>query len=436
MKILLIDKGGYFLDFALRCVEAGHDVRWFLGTLKGGLRNPQGDGMGVRKVNDWHPSMMWADIILLPDNSVYMDELEPYHRRGCPIWGPNKEIAAWELTREKGFDALKSIGADLIPSVSFSRIDDAIAHLKAKPRRYVSKLDDDNDTKAMSYVSKSAKDMLFMLEKLKKLGAMKGNFILQEFIPGTEFSVGGWFGRGGFSDYWCENFEHKKLMDGEIGPNTGEMGTVLYYTKTSTLAERLLRPLEGELYRAGYMGYIDVAVMVALDGTPYPLEFTTRPGWPLFEIQSVLHPEPVEWMHDMLHGKNTFKPKEGIACGVVMAMPDFPYCTTPQVEKCGYPVYGWEKVPSRHMHLTQVCMGTAPGENLKPEPMIVTAGECVCTITGVGPTVRAAADMAYANMKKVELPNSPIYRTDIGKKLEKALPALQKHGFAEGVKYE
>ena len=68
MKILLIDKGGYFLDFALRCIDAGHDVKWFLGTLKGGDRNPQGDGLGVRKVLSWEPFMKWADLILTPDS--------------------------------------------------------------------------------------------------------------------------------------------------------------------------------------------------------------------------------------------------------------------------------------------------------------------------------------------------------------------------------
>jgi len=106
MKILLIDKGGYFLDFALRCLDAGHEVRWFLGALKGGDRNPQGDGMGVKKVSSWEPSMRWADLILTPDNSVYGEALRPWFNRGFPIWGPNEEVAGWELKRGAGMKVL------------------------------------------------------------------------------------------------------------------------------------------------------------------------------------------------------------------------------------------------------------------------------------------------------------------------------------------
>lgn len=434
MKILLIDKGGYFLDFALRCIDAGHDVRWFLGKLKGGDRNPAGDGMGIKKIADWAPSMKWADLILTPDNSVYGDALQPWFNRGFPIWGPNKEVASWELCRGKGMQVLEEIGVELIPSQSFKNLNDAIGYLKANPARYVSKLDGDNDTKAMSYVSKSPRDMLFMLEKWKKLGVMKTDFVFQEFIPGTEFAVGGWFGKAGFSPYWCENFEHKKLMSGEIGPNTGEMGTVLHYTQDSPLADYALKPLEGHLHRAGYRGYIDIAFMIAKDGTPYPLEFTSRPGWPLFEIQQALHKEPVEWMLDMMEGRQTFEPRSGLATGVCMMIPDFPYCTDTHAQACGYPIYDWEKI-AKDFHPEQVMMGKAPGENLSLEPTLVTAGECVATITGVGATVRESCEKAYANLKKIELPNSPLYRDDIGEKLKGSLEALHYHGYAKGVKY-
>jgi phosphoribosylamine--glycine ligase len=436
MNILLIDKGGYFLDFALRCQAAGHSVRWYLGKMKGGDRNPQGDGMGISKINDWTTSMRWADLIVLPDNSVYMKELGPYHRKGFPIFGPNEEAASWELDREIGLDRLEAAGVDLIPAHTFRRIAEAKAFLASNPRRFVSKLNADNDTKAMSYVSKSARDMMFMLEKWEKLGAMKGEFIFQEFVPGVEVAVGGWFGKGGFSSWFLENFEHKKLMNDDVGVNTGEMGTVMKYTENSPLAEYLLRPLEGDLYRMGYVGYIDVAVMIGKDGTPYPLEFTTRPGWPLFEIQQSLHPEPVEWMKDLLDGKDSFKPKTDIALGVVIAIPDFPFCAAPHKEKCGYPLYDWEKISERNFHPTQVMMGEAPDENLRTKPVLVTAGDCVCTISGNGPTVMAAHKHAYANVKKLELPNSPMYRTDIGMRVGPALDAVKKYKWLSDWRFE
>lgn len=435
MNVLLIDRGGYFLDFALRCKMAGHAVRWWVGKLKGGDRSPLGDGMGVEKRPDWQSSMRWADLILVPDNSSMMVELRSWRRQGFPIFGPDEEAASWELDRDKGTEIFEACGIETIPAHKFRSIDEAAAFLRANPQRFVSKVNDDNDSKALSYVSKSARDMMFMLERWKRLGLLRGEFIFQPFVKGAEVAVGGWFGPGGFSKWFLENWEHKKLMAGDIGVNTGEMGTVLKYTQDSALAECVLRPLEGKLHRIDYRGYIDVAVMVAADGTPYPLEFTTRPGWPLFEIQQSLHPEPVEWMANLLEGHDTFEPSRDVAVGVCVTMPDFPFCSMPHKEKCGFPLYGVEAIDERNLHLSQVMMGEAPGKTLRPEPCFVTAGECVCTISGNGKTVSQAAERAYKNVKKLELPNSPMYRNDIGGRVERDLPLVQKHGWCADWEY-
>jgi len=88
----------------------------------------------------------------------------------------------------------------------------------------------------------------------------------------------------------------------------------------------VLEPLEPELIRQGYTGYIDVSVMIDKKGTPWPLEFTCRPGWPLQQILQCLHTgDPAQWMLDALHGHDSLKVKSDIATGVVMAIPDFPY---------------------------------------------------------------------------------------------------------------
>ena len=272
--------------------------------------------------------------------------------------------------------------------------------------------------------------------EMKKNSKVKGSFIFQEFVPGVEVAVGGWFGPGGFLSHFLENFEHKKLMNGDVGVNTGEMGTVMRYTKESALAEYLLRPLEGHLYRAGYTGFIDVSVIVAKDGTPLPLEFTTRPGWPLFQIQQSLHPDPCEWMLGCLHGMDLFAPSTQVAVGVVMAIPDFPYSKTTKKEVYGYPLYGWDTVREKNLHYANVMMGSAPSDNLEPEDVPVTAGDFVVVVSGNGPSVCAAKKAAYRNLKKIELPNSPLYRTDIGDRLEKCLPLLQSHDWCEGWIYE
>jgi phosphoribosylamine-glycine ligase len=56
-------------------------------------------------------------------------------------------------------------------------------------------------------------------------------------------------------------------------------------------------------------------------------------------------------------------------------------------------------------------------------------------VTGSGGTVSLAAERAYKTVSKVRWPSYRIFRTDIGGRLEKELPLIQAHGFADGMEY-
>ena len=427
MKILIIDAMAAGLDFALRCEAQGHEVKlWYPKDSRNGERIPVGDGMATVVAN-WQSWMKWADLIVLTDNARFVKELEQYRREGYPIWGPNAEGTAWELERGTGQAVLEAHGIACMASTVFSTYDEAIAYLRAKPGRYVSKPTGDAD-KALSYVAKSPEDMLFMLERWKRTLKKKVPFLFQEFTPGIEMAVGGWVGRDGFLGHFLENFEFKKLMPGEIGVNTGEMGTAMKYCtrEESLLAREMLLPLEAALIRIGYTGYIDVAVIIDKKGQPWPLEFTTRPGWPLFQIQQVLHPDVAGWMKDALLGVDSFEPKQGIAVGVVIAIPDFPYGKLTRDDVSGYPIWGITDANRYFIHPSEVKAAMVDGQ-----PMMVSAGNYLLTVSGVAADVEGAIDAAYKRVKELVIPNSPIYRNDIGKRLEKQLPELQRMGYAE-----
>lgn len=438
MKILLVDATHSFLDFALRCEADGHEVRVFMGPNKDGTRSTVGDGL-ITKVRDWEPSMKWADLVLTSDNVKYLRLLDGYRSRGYPLFCPTVATAEWELDRECGQRILESVGIPTIPSHTFSSYDEAANLVKSTMKRYVSKPSGDAD-KALSYVSKGPADMCFMLEYWKRSQKKKMPFLLQEFIPGIEMAVGGWFGRGGFSQYFLENFEFKKLMNDDVGCNTGEMGTAMRYVTAdcSKLAREMLLPLEGELYRQNYTGFIDVAVIIDKRGQAWPLEFTTRPGWPLFQIQQVLHREPVEWMKDLCEGRDTFKPYLETAVGVVLAIPDFPYTTLTKKEVSGFPVWGMTDRNRHYIHPAEMMLGVGPcvdGKKIKMEEMMVTAGDYVLVTSGCKDKVSDAACDAYKVLDQLEVPNSPMYRTDIGCRLEKQLSELQAMGYAEDWSY-
>jgi phosphoribosylamine--glycine ligase len=431
MKILAIDPPGNSLDWLLRCKRAGHEVKLFT--------KPEcqvGKGL-IDKVKDWKLWMRWADLIFLTDNVLYLHQLESYRQYGYPIFGPTLEAARLELDRETGQDVFKRHGIDIMPYKTFTNYDKAMAHVDKERKRFVSKPSGDAD-KALSYVSKSPRDMISMLDRWKKLGKCRAPFILQEFVSGIEMAVGGWFGPGGFSKHINENWEFKKHLNGDLGVNTGEQGTVMRYVERSRLFNLALKPVEKLLHKLKYVGYVDVAVMIDEDGEVKPLEFTCRPGWPHFQIVQSLHKgDPANWMYDLLHGQDTLDVLDDIAVGVVLTVPQFPYKGPPIAELENIPV--WCDPKNKAIHPCEIKGGLVWDEiegKIVRVPGWTLAGNYVAVVTATGPSVSSACRRVYRTIKEdIHVPNSLGYRTDIGARLKKQLPEFQEHGFALDMEY-
>lgn len=434
MKVLIVDAGANGLDFAVRTQDDGHDVYWCVPDV---AKNKQvGEGI-VRRVSDFKSFLRWADLVFLTDNTKWLDEIHAGVRDDTAVIGPTKKAAAWELDREVGMEVLKQAGVPTPPYECFTDYDEAIAFVKKTRKRYVSKVSGDAD-KSLSYCSKTPADMVYMLERWKKANKLKGDFILQEFIEGTEMAVGGWIGKGGFNEGWCENWEFKKLCNDDLGCATGEQGTVMRYVRSSKLASKVLAPLEDRLLDLGYVGYIDVNTIITDEGDVWPLEFTMRPGWPTFNIQQELHQgDCVSWLKDLWDGIDSRNFQVGpIAIGVVMSVPDYPYSHLTKKDVAGVPVYGITDEFRPHVHPCEMMRTRAPDpETLKPVMMPATAGDYVLVMSATGETVKQAQATAYRRLKTLIVPNSPMYRTDIGDRLRKQLPKLQSHGFAKGMEF-
>jgi len=439
MRVLVIDPAGNGLDFAMRAQAHGHEVKLFKRPIpKNALI---GKGL-VTVVDDFKPWLRWADLIFNTDNTFYLVNLDAFRAEypKAAVISASQESAQWELDRTEGQQVLRKHGIAVIPSREFADYDAAIAHVKKTDQRFVSKPSGDAD-KALSYCSDSPEDMVYMLQRWKKIGKLKTPFILQEFKPGIEMAIGGWFGPGGWNEGWCENFEFKKLMNDDLGMATGEQGTVLRYVPDSKLARKLLVPLTDALDKLAYVGYIDVNTIIDEKGTPWPLEFTMRPGWPTFNIQQPVHEgDCVEWLQDLAKGRDArvFVP-DLVSLGVVLAIPDYPYSHLTKKEVAGIPIYNARPSMWKHIHPCEMMMGEdvpqKNGQAIMQGPMIVTAGDYVLVMTATGPTVQDAALTCYRRMGRLIVPNSPMYRTDIGRRLAKQLPQLQSHGYATNLNY-
>ena len=128
MRILCIDSDSNCLDFALRCMEWGHEVLWYDRPRKDGTLRLSGKGL-VPKIIDYDllrtKFIDWADLIFIPDNNFYLEMLEPFRERGYPIYGCCEEAAKWEHDRATGQEAMKKAGLTTIPGVEFHDYDQA-----------------------------------------------------------------------------------------------------------------------------------------------------------------------------------------------------------------------------------------------------------------------------------------------------------------------
>jgi phosphoribosylamine---glycine ligase len=360
-----------------------------------------------------------------------MHELDRYRAENVPIIGGGVESATWEHDRAKGMAVFKRAGIPVPAYREFVSYDEAAAYVRRKGTPFASKPCGNCDDKSLSYVAKTADDLLYMLERWKKVGKRQSvEFILQERVEGAEMAVGAWFGPGGFVNGWEENFEFKKMCAGDVGPNTGEMGTVMRLVRRSRLAEKVLAPLSDELDRVGYLGNVDVNCIIDHDGNPWPLEFTTRFGWPAWNIETALYDgDPIEFLAGVAAGDTNLdrvRRFNEVAMGVYLRFLDGRGII-------GAPIYGLDSPTEIGYRAVEMCVeGREVGGR---EHILCSAGDHPVLCVGTGGTVRQAARKAYKALADIHIPGSPLYRNDIGKRLSKELPELQSHGFALGLEY-
>lgn len=436
-KILIIDTDGVGLSFGWRCVQAGHEVKWFLAN-KPSISKETGSGFrGMTKVPNWVPHVMWADLIFPVSNDMFVERLDFFRKRGAKVFGPTAASAALEIKRAEGMEVLEAAGIETAPYKTFKSVLDARKHVEKTGERFVFKTLGDNEDKALTYVSKHAADMLNWMDGLKK--EPEGDVMLQTFIDGIEMGVSRFMGRDGWVGQWNESFEHKKLMAGNYGPNTGEMGTVAAFTKESKLGEETLGKLEKVLLDRGHTGDTALGFIIDADGKPWPTEWTCRFGWPIENMMlGATEGDPAQWMIDALNGKDTTSFKEDIGCCLVLAHKDFPHGQATKAEVSGSPIYGVTKGNRKHLHPQNVKLDVAfdmDKGKLTRRPIWASSGDYLLVITGFGDSVRQATGRAYKTAKQLHVSN-PILRDDIGEDLKHQLPTLHGLGYAKHFDYE
>jgi phosphoribosylamine--glycine ligase len=342
-----------------------------------------------------------------------VDELE---KIGIPAYGPKADGARLEASKIFTKKILLRHNIPTAPAAFFSDADAAIAYLRARPVPIVVKADGLAAGKGVVVAQAHAEAEAAVRDLLagNKFGAAGSQLLIEDCLTGEETSilvvVSG-------RDYVIlpTSQDHKRVGDGDTGPNTGGMGA---YSPAEIVTPVLLERIEREIVRASvnaiadegiaFRGTLFIGVMLT-PGGPSVLEYNTRFGDP--ETQAVLPRLATDLLallwaaaRGQLAGWRLDVKPEAALC-VVIAAKGYPDAY-PKGDAITLPA------PSSLPPSTAIYhAGTA--QNFAGQ--LVTAGGRVLGVTALAPTLREAAARAYAACDQVRCV-SKYFRRDIGAK--------------------
>lgn len=270
MRFRLISKHADGIGLLYRLWQEGHDVSFWVQekkakpTYKGILPQVQSYGENLKKSD-----ILFFDMVGL---GFVADRLK---KSGIAVYGAGRLNDKLELDRVFGIQTAEAARIKVPEYKVFNSYQKAIDFARNSKKTWVYK-PNNNKSPMQTYVSEDKEDMISWLEYLKP----KEKFILQKKMEGTEISTEAWYVNGELVPNSINStIETKRFMDGDKGPNTGCMTSVVWFHKGKPkIYFETLSKLEKFLRGKKYSGPLDVNCIVTKNG-PYFLEFTSRFGY-------------------------------------------------------------------------------------------------------------------------------------------------------------
>jgi phosphoribosylamine--glycine ligase len=334
---------------------------------------------------------------------------------GLPIFGPTKQAARIESSKIFAKELALKAGIPTAPAEIFDDVEAARRYIDISGAPCVVKADGLAAGKGVTVAMTEEEAYAAVEEAMVKgrFGAAGDRILIEDYVSGEEASILA-VTDGERIAVMIPSQDHKRLKDGDGGPNTGGMGAYapapvidgkLLKTVTETVIEPTVRALADE--GTPYRGCLYAGLIVDFEG-PKLLEFNCRFGDP--EAQAVL-PLLENDLYDVCAsvtaGKlefNRFEWRPGAAVAVVAASKGYPG----EFEK-GRVIKGLDEVAA----LEDVIVfhaGTAIEDD-----KVVTAGGRVLAVTALGVNVADAIEKVYDAMDKIRFTGMQ-YRRDIGHK--------------------
>ncbi|MBU3014812.1 phosphoribosylamine--glycine ligase [Poseidonibacter lekithochrous] len=398
MNILILGSGGreYSIGLAIS-KENEHNLFFMPG-------NGATDNLGTNiNIKDYNELALWAkensiDLTIVGPEAPLVDGVvDIFKENDLTIFGPSKAAAALEGSKVYMKNILKKYNIPTAAFIETTNENEAHDFIDTMNLPIVVKADGLCGGKgviiAQSFdeAKEAASDMLAGTS----FGDAGTSIVVEEFLDGYELSI--------FAICDGENYkvlpaaqDHKRIGDGDTGPNTGGMGA---YAPTPLVNEDIYQKVEDRVIKptlegmkkegAPFEGVLFIGVMV-VKGEPIILEYNVRFGDPECEILMPLLETPVSELFykgaTRQLDKLDIKIKNEFGVGVVMASENYPYSSSTPAEIIVDEIVDEDLALNSHISYAGVS---------KENGKLIADGGRVLVCVGFGKSIKEARDRAY-----------------------------------------
>jgi len=344
-------------------------------------------------------------VVVGPEAPLVAGLADRLRERGVAVFGPSAEAARLEGSKEFAKQAMAAAG---VPTAAWTRVS-TVAEGLAAIERYPAVLKADGLAAGKGVViapdEAAARDALeaFLVEHRFGTQAV----VIEEHLDGEELSLHA-LCDGERAIPMAAARDYKRIFDGDLGPNTGGMGS---YSPVGEVDEQLAKDLVATIHQpivelmrdrgTPFHGVLYGGLMLTAEG-PRVIEFNVRFGDP--ETQALLPRLRSDLLEALVASTRTgglagheleWSPQWAVS--VVLASAGYP-----ESSSSGDLISGLEALPG-DVEVTHAGTARRDGE-------LVTAGGRVLNVTGLGADAQAARDAAYAAADMIEFPGRQLRR--------------------------
>ena len=417
MKTAVIGSGGREHTLAWKLQQSKEIEKVYVLPGNGGTpdNNVSIDTNDFEALYDFCQSENIGLIVVGPEAPLAAGMVDYFQQKNILVFGPSKTAAQLESSKIFAKQFMKKYGVATGAFWLPQNKEEGIKIIRQLNGNLVIKYDGLAAGKGV-FVCHNETEALEALDELyEKYGANDLKYLIEEKLQGQEISIIG-ITDGKDIKLLHPSQDHKQLLDGDKGPNTGGMGAfcpVPFYMNDKALQESIkkevieptLKGIQAEGF--DYKGFLYFGLMITQDG-PKVLEYNTRLGDPETEvILPSLESDLAELLLACLKGNLKdveVKLSTDYFVDVVLASGGYPK----KYEK-GYPIKGLETVDKKDTFIFH------SGTKQEGKGNVLTNGGRVLNVVAKAAGLEAAIEKAYREVKKISF-EKMYFRTDIGRR--------------------